>query len=525
MATSSPGTRGAQRASLGSNAPSQVAIDRLVGSVAWAARRAKRPPAAPATVLPAAATSHTTAPQGRDNMVSHLPAVPHPLSHKRCQGWRRPLQFRPGPASMRGHLILEPVSSLVMRILVIAPVAPLDARPPYGGAETRVRELSTRLSRSHEIAVVALSGDKRSTGLAGSPSEAGPGLSVTIVPRTKSRVAAVSQCLLSGTSLYAQLYRSPEFASAVSHHLTSGEFDLVQCEFPYMARYCLDLRVPWILVEHNIEFALSESLREARPGAFGLPYRLYAGRETRKRRGEEIEACRAASAVVVMSEPDRSSLLSVAPGLRVSVVPNGVDLDFYQPSEVPASAGRSARPTAVFIGRMDYRPNIDGARWFCNDVLPLIRRRIPDLTLWIVGAAPHPAVLSLGTLPGVQVTGEVPDTRPFLTRASVVVVPLLAGSGTRLKILEAFAIGRPVVTTTIGYQGIAATPGEHLLVADSPEGFAETVVGLVESPQEQRRLALAARELAEQRYGWESSARLMERVYTEVLAQSASSSS
>lgn len=399
---------------------------------------------------------------------------------------------------------------------MLSPVAPPTGGPPYGGAQTRVRELLSRLSRSHRITVLALAGDARSTEPTRAPSPNG-GLTVTTVPRTQSRVNAVCRCLLSGTSLYSQLYRSPEFAATVSHLLESGDFDLVQCEFPYMAQYCVGLRIPWILVEHNIEFELSASLGETRSGILAWPYRAYARRETAKRRREELQACRAASAVVVMSEVDRKALLDVAPGLNVIVVPNGVDLDYYRPVGIPEGADSMAPPCAAFVGRMDYRPNIDGARWFSSDVLPLIRRRIPSFTLWIVGAAPDPAVLTLGKMPGVRVTGEVTDTRPYLTRASVVVVPLRAGSGTRLKILEAFAIGRPVVSTGVGYEGIEAVPGTHLLAADSAQEFAESVVRLIESPSQGRELARAARALVEQSYGWDASASIMERVYRQTV--------
>src|SRR5690606_8058639 len=131
--------------------------------------------------------------------------------------------------------------------------------------------------------------------------------------------------------------------------------------------------------------------------------------------------------------------------------------------------------TIVFIGAMRYRPNAEGARWLVEAILPLTRRSIPDLQVCIVCADPPPDVLALGATPGVTVTGTVPDVRPWLQRATAVVIPLLSGGGTRLKILEAFSAGRPVISTTIGAAGLDAVDGDHLLIADRPEQFATAI--------------------------------------------------
>ena len=137
-------------------------------------------------------------------------------------------------------------------------------------------------------------------------------------------------------------------------------------------------------------------------------------------------------------------------------------------------------------------------------MLPLVRERLPGFGVKIVGHSPVPAVRELGDIDGVEVTGAVEDTRPYLRGALVVVVPLRAGSGTRLKVLEAFAMGRPVVSTTLGAEGIDAADGEHLRLADDPRGFADRVVELAGSPEERARLAAAGRRLAEERYGWDA---------------------
>jgi len=163
--------------------------------------------------------------------------------------------------------------------------------------------------------------------------------------------------------------------------------------------------------------------------------------------------------------------------------------------------------------------------WFADEVLPLVRAAVPEFTLDIVGSSPPPAVRRLARAPGVHVIGRVPDPRPWLRDAAIVVVPLRAGSGTRLKILEAWAAGRPVVSTTVGAEGLDAAHGRHLLVADDAPGFARAVRRLLADPRLRDRLAHAGRTLAEERYGWPSVVRVIEEVHAEVQSRRAHTTS
>jgi len=189
-------------------------------------------------------------------------------------------------------------------------------------------------------------------------------------------------------------------------------------------------------------------------------------------------------------------VLRHAPGQACAVVPNGVDLERFAPSD---AAPR--RHHAVFNGTLDYRPNIDAALHLVEDVWPLVRRRLPDATLAIVGRG-EPAERRRLQQPGVELTGEVPDVRPFLRRAAVVTVPVRMGGGTRLKVLEGLALGRPMVSTTLGCEGIAVRDGEHLLIADGAEAFAGAIVRLFEDAATAGALGAAGRALMERSYSW-----------------------
>jgi len=346
---------------------------------------------------------------------------------------------------------------------------------------------------------------------------------IEAIEHDAGRGGAAWRALAAGRSLYSTLYRSSAFQRAVDRWLVGDAYDIVQCEYAYMAQYrrpATARGAHWVLDEHNVEFRLNATL--AAPGASGrrggqlrrLPYALYARRELAFRRTEELAACASADHVLTVSEADRTVLRAAVPGLAATVVPNGVDLEYFSfTPPTPDDAG------VVFIGKMDYRPNVGAATWFCHDIWPAIRASLPNCTFSIVGARPTSAVWELARRPGVCVTGTVDDTRPYLQSAAVVVVPIRAGSGTRLKILEALATGRAVVTTTAGCEGIDAVDGRHLIVADDPAVFAEHVVRLLGAPEERARLGAAGRRLVEERYGWGHAVSAVRGVYANLVGE------
>jgi glycosyltransferase involved in cell wall biosynthesis len=244
----------------------------------------------------------------------------------------------------------------------------------------------------------------------------------------------------------------------------------------------------WAVTFHNVP---SRTFSQAAAAAEGRQRWLWT-REAAKSARLEAWASRAFDVVMAVSDDDAAAL----PG-RQTVVPNGVDVESFVPTPLPAA------PALVFTGTLGYLPNHDGLLWFCEAVFPRVRRAVPTATFDIVGRLPRPEVTALGTLPGVRVHTDVPAIQPYLERARVAVVPLRLGSGTRLKALEALAAGRPVVGTSVGLGGLGLRPGVHAEIADDDEAMAAAIVDLLVNGERAERLARAGRALVEDRYRWE----------------------
>jgi len=398
-----------------------------------------------------------------------------------------------------------------MRLLVLSPFLPY---PPDDGGRIRIYHIVTGLAARHEVELLALAPPGRAAEEAAEALRA-RGVGVHVVAQHQRRLAAGLAALRSGRSYYATRFGSPRFHETLRRLIHDRGYDAVQCELPYLFQHRGAGDPPWVLDQHNVEAVLHERLAAQARGLRALPYRTYARREARLRRLEELEACRAADHVLFVSDADRRAIAADVPELSASIAPNGVDLERFT-----LFPPRNA-PRAVFVGKMDYRPNADGVLWFVREVLPLVHAAVPEFKLDVVGSSPPPAVQRLARVPGVHVLGHVPDPRPWLRDAAIVVVPLRAGSGTRLKILEAWAAGRPVVSTTIGAEGLDAVHGRHLLMADDAPAFARAIRRLLADAGLRDRLAREGRRLVEERYGWPSVVRAIEEAHAEVQSRRA----
>jgi len=251
--------------------------------------------------------------------------------------------------------------------------------------------------------------------------------------------------------------------------------------------------VPVIADTHNAEF---DVLRRTAAFSDSWIRRQYATWQMAATRREEQRCGRAVDLVLATSERDRRVFEEELALPRVAVIPNGIDLGEFEPGETPPSPG-----TIVFSGLMSYYPNQQGIRWFLDEIFPLIVRRVPNARLVVAGAAP-PAWLRARASAHVEVTGRVPDIRPYLRAASVVVVPLRIGGGTRVKILEAQAMRRPVVSTTIGAEGLGLSHGESILLADRTQEFADRVVDLLSDASQATGIAANAWAHAAGHFSW-----------------------
>jgi glycosyltransferase involved in cell wall biosynthesis len=269
-------------------------------------------------------------------------------------------------------------------------------------------------------------------------------------------------------------------------------------------------RAPLILDEHNLEYELLErTVREERS-----PLRkLYNWIEYRKLRREEHRNWRRADVCIFTSPRERDIFGAFLPEKRAIVVPNGVDVDYFRPTHTTPDPS-----TIVFTGLMRYRPNADAVISFVREILPRIRHHRPEAVFTIVGSGVPPEVARLAG-PNVVVTGTVADVRPYVARSAAFVVPLRMGSGTRLKVLEGLAMGKAMVSTTLGCEGIAVRDGEHLLVADEPDDFARAVLRLFDAQDGAAALGARGRALVEQEYAWGSIYSRLESFYVEMIRE------
>jgi polysaccharide biosynthesis protein PslH len=302
-------------------------------------------------------------------------------------------------------------------------------------------------------------------------------------------------------------YRSRAFRRRLNQLLAEQSFDLIVCDFLFPAvNLPRHLPCPAVIFTHNVE---SEIWRRHTETRTGIARQLYRSQHARMLRFEGRTLSRF-DGVLAVSNADRSTFARLYPdaidgGGDVHVVATGVDTEFFSPSP-SAPAGRGL----VFTGSMDWLPNEDAVTYFCREILPRIRVDEPETTLTIVGRAPTPAVRRLAAETGVTVTGRVDDVRPAMREAAVYVVPLRIGGGTRLKIFEAMSMGKAVVSTTVGAEGLPVENGEHLLVADEPHLFARSVVRLFRDLERRRALEATARALVVERYDWAAVSRSLE---------------
>jgi polysaccharide biosynthesis protein PslH len=395
-----------------------------------------------------------------------------------------------------------------MRLLVLTPQFPY---PPQQGTTIRNYNIIKHLAPRHDITLVSF----------GTEAELENGGPLRSLCR---HIEIVSYPLRSFTRRLFTTFASPlpdmalRLKSDLLHEKVSSlraeSFDIMQVEGIEMARYFMphglhlasNKRVQnqkIVFDEHNAEYILQRTAFESDTR---MPKRwhaaLYSLIQWKKLERYERACCLAASHIAACSDADANAIRTLLNSQsQVTVVPNGVDTSLFVPSD-QVCAKPLSEFAMVYAGKMDFRPNIDAMTWFCADILSRIRAELPYAHIVIVGQKPAPRVAALAHQPGIEVTGWVPDTRPYIADAAVYVVPLRMGSGTRLKVLEAMAMGKAIVSTSRGVEGIDLVPDKDALIADTPNAFAQAVVSLLHDPERRRRLGTNARALAQSRYDW-----------------------
>jgi glycosyltransferase involved in cell wall biosynthesis len=421
------------------------------------------------------------------------------------------------------------------KILVLTPQFPY---PPQQGTTIRNYNLIAGLARRHEVHLLSF----------GDPDNDSRGTPVddlcqtvhVVQPPHRTMGQRVKGLLFSRLPDMAQRLPSAEFGAALRQIMERAEPDVVEVEGIELAQYLFQAselrgdRARPLLVfdDHNAEYVLQQrafetDVRQLWP--FGadrqsqqgiLRARRWIGAaysfiQWRRLRGYERRACRTADRVVAVSETDAAVLRNLVPNLEPAIVPNGVDIDFYTAAFEPlAESERPGRKDLVFTAKMDFRPNVDAVLWFVQEVLPLIRQESPETRFWAVGKNPDARLAPLSEDPGVRVTGWVDDQRPYIAAAAVYVIPLRIGGGTRLKVLEAMAMSKATVSTTLGCEGFELEPGRELVIADTPAEFAAKVLALLRDPERRQALGKAAYQFAASTYDWSMIVPGLERVYT-----------
>jgi sugar transferase (PEP-CTERM/EpsH1 system associated) len=296
-------------------------------------------------------------------------------------------------------------------------------------------------------------------------------------------------------------FYSPRLERRIQAALEETRFDLIFVHCSSAAQYVEDVRgVPKVLDFGDMDSQKWLLYSECRRFPLSIVYRL----EGTKLQRAEVALARKFDYCTCTTKAEWQTLESYRTGVRSGWFPNGVDTDYFHPVEAPYDPD-----TICFIGRMDYYPNQQGVADFCTRTLPLLGARRPGIKLLIVGASPSARVRRLADLPGVTVTGFVPDVRPYVHRSALTVAPLAIARGTQNKILESMAMGVPVVASEQAAGGVDAVPGEHLLVAPGPEAFGEAVLKLLANPEERARFAQAGRARVLSHHNWQQSSRRM----------------
>jgi sugar transferase (PEP-CTERM/EpsH1 system associated) len=390
--------------------------------------------------------------------------------------------------------------------------------PPDTGGKIRSYNILRELAGRHSVTFFSY--------YAALPNDAHPELKslfdcVVCVPLPLPPPKSLAESLEYGTRLFSSQpygitkYCRPEAQKRLRDLLERESYDVIVCDFIFAAGIIpWDSAIPKVMFTHNVE---AEIWRRHYAVAKNPVWKAVSRLEWRKMEKAERRYLRLADRVLTVSEADKKTFGAFLDPDKMTVIPTGVDVQYFRPTAVEGNLN-----SLVFTGSMDWLPNEDGILYFVDTIFPLIKRDCPEISLTVVGRKPSRKLQAVADSDKrIRLTGWVEDIRPFLAKGAVCIVPLRIGGGTRLKIFEAMAMGKAVVSTSVGAEGLPVENGENVILADAPADFAQAVISLLRSPAERQRIGRAARALVEEKYSWRSVAEGFARTLQDVITQQA----
>ena len=395
-----------------------------------------------------------------------------------------------------------------MKILFLSPTVPF---PLTDGGRIRVFNLLKQIAQKNKVTLLAL--ETQSTDADGVAELQQLGIQVYLVPnaQTLPRVSfdTLIKAFFRRQPITVVRYDVPAYRQKIRELIAEQTFDLVHYEMFHTAQFHTETNLPGVLSQQNVDSAIWRRLCSETANPF---YKFaYWTQQLAFQRYERVLSPKF-DAVTCTSDIDAAVFQQHCTTDAIKIIPNGVDITHYLPdftSEAPAHL--------IYIGSMDWYPNEDAVAFFADEVLPLIQEKVSNVIFSIVGGNPSASVRKLAEREGVVVTGRVPEIKPYFAEATVFVVPLRIGSGTRLKILEALAMGKAIVSTTVGAEGLDLRDGEEIFIADEPTAFADAVTRLLMDSELRRRIGENGRARVEQDYDWRSIGEKLHGVYAKIV--------
>lgn len=400
-----------------------------------------------------------------------------------------------------------------MKILIIAHKVPY---PPRGGATLRNFNLMKECSEANEIHLMTFTQEpylrdpaelrKSIDGL----KQYCKHVEVFRIPSDDNKLKWYLLLFLNLFSLMPYSvwrFRSPKMIRAIKDHLKKHSFDLIEIGTIALVQYArLAPDLPKLLIHHNVE---SELLYRRSKGAGNWLTRIYLALQAYKLRRLEKMALKSFDHHTAVSERDKDVLKKSCPGADITVIDNGVDTDYFVPSDQPVNPN-----TLVYAGSMLWYPNAEAMIYFAKEIWPRLKKSVPSITMNLVGSNPPKELVELGQKDSnFKLYGFVDDVRPYVLNSAVYIVPITVGGGTRLKILDAMAMGKAIVSTSIGCEGIKTVDGENIMIADSPEQFCQKILSVLNDENLRKCLGAKARQTAEEHYSWKKIAPRLNDIY------------